>query len=167
LPVYVFSNYAKARVFVEAYEDYKQTFAAIIEPETPQAGQQAQSAVAAPEPPLDIRPRRRLWLDWLALVLIVFLLGLPFVLPWPVPPPPPRAASLPRPAAAAPRLEVKPIKASGVAAAPAVRRPKHANGRANSASHEVAKPCGLMRQPTGALTLVPCVADAAASAGRP
>jgi hypothetical protein len=166
LPVYVFSNYAKARVFVEAYEDYKQTFAAIIEPEPPQAGQQAQPGVAAQEPPLDIKPRRGLWLDWVALVLIVFLLGLPFVLPWPAPPPP-RAPPLSRPATAAPRFDVKPIKATGSASAPAARRPKRAGGRATEASREVEKPCGLVRQPTGALTLVPCATEGGVSAGPP
>jgi hypothetical protein len=80
LPAYVFSSYAKARVFAEAYGDYQRTLAAIVEPEPAPAGR-ARTGIVPRDPPLDVMPRTRLWLDWVAIVVIVFLLGLLFALP--------------------------------------------------------------------------------------
>lgn len=158
-PVYVFSNFAKARVFVEAYDDYKQALAAIVEPEPPrQPGERPRPAVAAQEPPLDIRPRRRLWLDWAALVLIVIGLGLPFVLPRPAPPVP--AAPPARPIAAVQLVQPKPANPGAHAA---IHKSKRPNARAAKPSREVGKLCGLVRQPTGEVTLVPCPASQGAS----
>jgi len=157
LAAYVFSSYAKAHVFAEAYEDHKRALAAITEPDAPPPEAGPRPPVPPPEPPLDIRPREGLWLDWLAVVLLVFLLGLPFALHRPAPPPP--GAPPAKAVLAAPLAEAKPAQAKDRTAARPAPKPKRA-AKAKAPRPKAGEPCGLVRQPDGVLKLVPCPAGA-------
>lgn len=149
LAAYVVSNYTKARLFVEAYERYKRAVAAIVDPDV-EPGEIPPRADAAPvEPPLDIRPRAWLAMDWLAIFLLVILLSLPFVLRRP--PPPPVAS----PVAAQPAT-VKSAEAKGDAAARPQPKPKRSARKAAAPRAKPGEPCGWIRQPNGVLKLVPC-----------
>jgi len=166
LAAYVFSSYAKARVFVEAYEDHKRALAAIVEPNAPEPEAGPRADVAPLEPPLDIKPRARLWMDWAAIVLLVFLLGLPFALYRPAPPSP-AAASARAPVAAAAVPEAKSDKAKDRSSTRPAPRPKRAAGKAAKPRPKAGEPCGLVRQPDGVLKLIPCAPAATAPTATP
>ena len=153
-PAWVFSSYAKARVFAEAYEDYRRALAAVAEPDPPR--ESPPPATLPQEPPLDVRPPERLWIDALAVVLLIFLLSLPLMLFRPASPPPIAAPAAAPPTAAVPPPETKP---GPVDARPVVRpppKPRRAAARSPSPRGPPAESCGLVRRPDGVMMLVPC-----------
>lgn len=149
LAAYVVSNYTKARLFVEAYERYKRALAANIDPDVEPAEIPPRAEAALTEPPLDIKPRAWLGVDWLAIFLLVVLLSLPFALNRP-PPPPPAPAPSTAPAAA------RSAETRDDTAARPRPKPKRPARKALPPAAKPGEPCGLVRQPNSVLKLVPC-----------
>ncbi len=157
LAAHVVSNYAKARVFVEAYEDHKCAIAAIIEPERATAKASPPTTAAPAQPPLDIKPRDRLWADCTAIALLVFLIGLPFVLRRPAAPSAaPIVIPIVKPIASSPVSDVLPAKAKARSSARSVPKPKRASRPATVPGSEVGEPCSFVRQTNGVLKFIPC-----------
>jgi hypothetical protein len=157
LAAHVVSNYAKARVFLEAYEDHKCAIAAIIEPELATATASPPTIEAPPLPPLDIKPRDGLWADCTAIALLVFLVGLPFVLRRPAAPSAaPIVMPVVKPIASPPVPDVLPAKAKARSSVRSVPKPKHASRPATAPSSEVGEPCSFVRQANGVMKFIPC-----------
>jgi hypothetical protein len=154
-PTYVLSSFAKARVFTEAYEDYKQSLAAVTEPAVLSTETRWQAGAAPEEPPLDVRPLRWLSLDWAAVVLLLLLLWLPFAMNRPAPSPA-SAFSFKPTALAVQTVAAPPTNAVIQAPIRASHKPKRAIVRSTQARAESVATCGLVREPTGVMKLVPC-----------